>query len=459
MMDQNNGWTRTLELIRGAVNNEQVFHIWFGPIRFLSQGPVSIKLEVPNKYFKDWLVERYLPLVKQSLAQASGASLDVEFVVKEGGDDEILARSEGADSRQPKGFLKGVFSPRERSDALKEIGLNPKYTFDSFVVGPSNRFANAASLAVSDSPAKAYNPLFIYGGVGLGKTHLMHAIGQRIAQKYPRSKILYISSEDFTNQLIGSIQNRTTQRFRQIYRTVDILLIDDIHFIAGKEATQEEFFHTFNTLYDAHKQIVVSSDKPPKEISGLETRLVSRFEYGLVTDIQPPDFETRSAILKKKSERETVAVPDDVLYFIADKIRSNIRELEGALIRVVAYSKLMGGEINLELVKEVLKDMIKEGQKKVTVEAIQRKVADYFNISLSDMKAKRRNRAISYPRQIAMYLTRRLTDHSLPEIGDSFGGRDHTTVIHANDKIEDDLKKGGEIKEIIDRLTKEIGGS
>jgi chromosomal replication initiator protein len=459
-MEQASTWSKALELIQRELNNEQAFQIWFGPVRFVSQGSGSIKLEVPNKYFRDWLVERYSALITNSVSKINGSELGVEFVVKEGGDEEILAPAQPQDGRERKeGFLKGVFFQKERPDAIRELGLNPRYTFESFVVGPSNRFAHAASLAVSDSPAKAYNPLFIYGGVGLGKTHLTHAIGQRIAQKFPRSKILYISSEDFTNQLIGAIQNRTTAKFRQTYRNVDTLLIDDIHFIAGKESTQEEFFHTFNTLYDAHKQIVVTSDRPPKEISALEARLVSRFEWGLVTDIQAPDFETRIAILKKKSERETVAVPDDVLYFLAEKIRSNIRELEGALIRVVAYAKLMGNEMTVGLVKEILKDMIKEGQKKVTIELIQKKVADYFNIGIADMKAKRRTRGVAYPRQIAMYLTRKLTDHSLPEIGEFFGGRDHTTVIHAHDKIEADLKKNDSVKDVVDRLVKEVLGN
>ena len=455
-MDQVNSWSKALEEVRRSLNNEQAFHIWFGPIKFLSEDSSTLNLEVPNKYFKDWLVERYLKLMKESVSTVNGRPMDVELVVKEGGDDEILARPGPEQGQKP--WLKGIFSQKERSDALKELALNPRYTFESFVVGPSNRFAAAAGIAVSDSPAKAYNPFFIYGGVGLGKTHLMHAIGQRITQKFPKLKVLYISGEDFTNQLIGAIQNKTTQRFRQTYRNVDILLIDDIHFIAGKESTQEEFFNTFNTLYDAHKQIVVSSDRPPKGIPALEARLVSRFEWGLVTDIQPPDFETRMAILKKKSERETVVVADDVFYFLADKIRSNIRELEGALIRVVAFGKLMNKEITVDVVKEVLKDMIKEGQKKITTELIQRRVAEYFDISLTDMKAKRRNRAIVYPRQVAMYLVRQLTDHSLPEIGECFGGRDHTTVIHAYDKIENDIKNSGSAKDLIDRLKKEISG-
>ncbi|MCM8761245.1 MAG: chromosomal replication initiator protein DnaA, partial [Candidatus Omnitrophica bacterium] len=361
-----------------------------------------------------------------------------------------------ASSRKEKGG-RGIWPfSRSVSDQAKEIGLQERYSFDHFVIGPSNRFAHAAALAVSDSPAKAYNPLFIYGGVGLGKTHLMHAIGHRVLQKSPKARVLYISSEEFTNQLISAIQNRTTLKFREKYRSVDILLIDDIHFIAGKEATQEEFFHTFNALYDAHKQIVVSSDRPPKEIERLEERLVSRFEWGLVTDIQPPDFETRIAILKKKSEKETIVLPEDVFYFLAEKIRTNIRELEGALIRVVAYAKLVGKDVSVELAKEVLKDMIIEGEKKVTIELIQKKVSEYFDIKLSDMRAKKRSKAIAYPRQIAMYLARQLTDYSLPEIGEQFGGRDHTTVIHAYDKIENDLKNKRGLKAIVDKVIESI---
>jgi chromosomal replication initiator protein len=337
-----------------------------------------------------------------------------------------------------------------------EAILNPKYTFESFVVGPSNRFAHAASMAVADSPAKAYNPLFIYGPVGLGKTHLMQAIGQEVLKRNPASKVLYITSEKFTNQLINAIKTGTTIKFREKFRTVDCLLIDDIHFIAGKEATMEEFFHTFNALYDAHKQIVVSSDKPPKDISHLEERLVSRFEWGLVTDIQPPDFETRTAILRKKAERENIAIPDEVTFFIADKIKSNIRELEGALIRVVAYSKLVGKEVDEAVAYEVLKDMIVETQRKITIDLIQRRVAEYFEIRPSDMTAKRRSKNVVYPRHIAMYLSRELTSYSFPEIGEQFGGRDHTTVLHGCDKIRKDIKKDSKIKSLVDKLVIEI---
>jgi chromosomal replication initiator protein len=446
-------WAKAAEFVKKELDNEQVFNAWFSPIRFVAASSETVTLEVPNKFFKSWLLERYIKPLSLGIAKAAGRELKIEFVLAESGDEEVLQKPMEAEQKKEKPFWPFA---RERPGVAKEIGLNSKYTFDTFVVGPSNRFAHAAALAVSESPAKAYNPLFIYGGVGLGKTHLMHSVGHRVLQRFPKSAILYISSEEFTNQLISAIQNRTTQKFRAKYRNVDVLLIDDIHFIAGKEATQEEFFHTFNALYDAHKQIVVSSDRSPKEIQALEERLVSRFGWGLVTDIQPPDFETRMAILKKKSERETVVVPDDVFSFLAEKIRSNIRELEGALIRVVAFAKLVGKDLSLDMAKEVLKDMILEGEKKVTIDLIQRKVSEYFDIKLSDMRAKKRSKAIAYPRQIAMYLARQLTDYSLPEIGDHFGGRDHATVIHACDKIEGDLKVRGGLKEVVNKLIRGI---
>ena len=449
-------WLRAREFIKKELDNDHVFSIWFGSIRLVSSTEDSVTLEVQNKFFKDMLLDRYTKLINSSIAKSCGKEMRVEFALKETSAD-VAAKPpldhDAKEKAQAKPFW--PFS-RDKQEPGKEIGLNSKYTFDSFVIGPSNRFAHAASSAVCDSPAKAYNPLFIYGGVGLGKTHLMHAIGHKVLQKFPKAKVLYISSEEFTNQLIGAIQNRTTTKFREKYRHVDILLIDDIHFIAGKESTQEEFFHTFNTLYDAHKQIVVSSDRPPKEIQALEERLVSRFEWGLVTDVQPPDFETRMAILKKKSERETITLPDDVYYFLAEKIKSNIRELEGALIRIVAYAKLVGKEISVDMVKDVLKDMIKEGEKKITIDIIQKKVCEYFDMKLSDMKVKKRSRGIAYPRQIAMYLARQLTDYSLPEIGEYFGGRDHTTVMHAYDKIMTDLKVKKGLNELIDRVTDSI---
>jgi chromosomal replication initiator protein len=445
-------WLKSKEIIRKTIGNDQAFNIWFGPVAFVSESGEALTLEVPDKFFRDWLLERYSDVLRSGVAKAAGKDLKIEFRLK---DSPAEAPQEAALTGQKKEKPFWPFA-KERRHTPKEIGLLDKYTFESFVVGPSNQFAHAAALAICDSPAKVYNPLFMHGGVGLGKTHLMHAIGQRAAQKFPKYKVLYITSEEFTNQMISAIQNRTMPKFKEKYRSVDVLLIDDIQFIANKESTQEEFFHTFNALHDAHKQIVVTSDKPPKEIHGLEERLVSRFLYGLVTDIQPPDFETRMAILKKKSEKETIALGDDVFYFLAEKIRSNIRELEGALIRVVAYAKLIGKDVSVDLVKEVLKDMIKETEKKVTVDLIQQKVSEYFDIKLSDMRAKKRSRTIAYPRQVAMYLARQLTDYSLPEIGEHFGGRDHTTVLHACEKIEGDLKTKKGLKELVERLVSGI---
>jgi chromosomal replication initiator protein len=449
-------WSKALDLIKSAVKNDQTFTIWFKPIRFSSLTQDTIALEVPNKFVKTWLLDRYMDILKSAAQKAYGRELKIDFVVAETDGREAEAAAKTADAaKREKPFW--PFS-KPAAETAKEIGLKSKYTFDEFVVGPSNRFVHAASLAICDSPAKQYNPLFIYGGVGLGKTHLMHAIGQKVLQKFPKHKVMYISSEEFTNQLIGAIQNRSTPKFREKYRSVDVLLIDDIQFIAGKESTQEEFFHTFNALYDDHKQIVLTSDRPPKEISGLEERLVSRFLYGLVTDIQPPDFETRIAILKKKSERNAIPLTEDIFYFLAEKIKTNIRELEGALIRVVAFAKLTNKDVTVDLAREVLKDMIIEGEKKVTIDLIQKRVSEYFDIKLSDMRAKKRSKAIAYPRQIAMYLARKLTDFSLPEIGEQFGGRDHTTVMHAFDKIEGDIKNKQGLKQLVDKLSEGMRG-
>ena len=441
----------------GHLKNEvsaQVFNAWFMPITPLSLSGDKLELGVPNEFFKEWLRERYVSLLDSTLTRIANKKITVEFVVLP--PEELQAQQKKSEK---KGWFRSVFPKQAEDVPTQDVRVNAKYTFENFVVGSSNRFAHAASFAIAESPAKAYNPLFIYGGVGLGKTHLMHAIGNEVVKRSPKTKILYISSEEFTNQLITAIQKRTTPQFRQRYRNnVDVLLIDDIHFIAGKESTQEEFFHTFNFLYDAHKQIVLSSDRSPKEIPTLEERIVSRFEWGLITDIQPPDFETRTAILRKKSERETIYLPDELFFFLAETVKTNIRELEGALIRVVAYAKLMNKDVTVGLAKEVLKEMIIEGEKKIGVILIQKKVAQYFDIGPQDMKAKKRTKAVVYPRQIAMYLSRNLTDLSLPEIGGFFGGRDHTTVLHACDKIERDLKNDEKIRWTIDKLILNIKG-
>ena len=444
-------WSKALDSLQNELT-PQVCERWLKPIKPIEITDKELFLSVPDEFFKNWIIDHYGNMISLAIKEVvDNPEVRVSFRISK---DEPVQ-----EIQKPAASVSNASSlPRSANtqQASTESMLTTKYTFDSFVVGPSNRFAHAASLAVAESPAKAYNPLFIYGPVGLGKTHLMQAIGQEIIEKRPNTKVLYITSEKFTNQLINAIKTGTTIKFREKYRNVDVLLIDDIHFIAGKEATMEEFFHTFNALYDAHKQIVVSSDKSPKEISNLEERLVSRFEWGLVTDIQPPDFETRTAILRSKAEREGLEIPDSVTLFIADKIKSNIRELEGALIRVVAYSKLVGKEVDEVVAQEVLKDLIVETQKKVTVDLIQRKVAEYFEIRLSDMTAKRRSRNVVYPRHVAMYLSRELTGLSFPDIGEQFGGRDHTTVLHAYEKIKKDVKKDQKAKSLVDKLFIEI---
>lgn len=424
-------------LILSRELSERSFKTWFEPISLLAVSADSLTLGVPDLYYGKWLEDHYQNLLLSSVEEVVGRPLGVAYQVV-----ELPKTVSPAPASLP---------AREKDDAL--AGLNQKYTFDDFVIGPGNRFAHAASVAVSESPAKQYNPLFIYGPTGLGKTHLLQSIAHEMKRRHPGFKILYISSEKFTNQLITAIQTKSTPQFRAKYRTLDLLLIDDVHFIAEKDSTQEEFFNTFNTLYDAHKQIVVTSDRPPREIPGLEERLVSRFGWGLVTDIQPPDFETRVAILKKKMERETVVVPDDVSYFIAGKIKSNIRELEGALIRVVAYCTLTNSKIDVRLAQEILKDSFKEESQKFTIEGIQKVVADYFNVKVSDLRAKKRTVSIVRPRQIAMYLIRELTTHSFPEIGEFFGGKDHTTVLHSCNKISQERDKDVSVRSLLDKLT------
>lgn len=449
-------WNELLNRLKTEVS-EQVFNNWFIQIVPVSFSDEKLVLAVPNEFVKEWIRERYLSLFDSHLGRIADKKINIELVVspqpKEAG---VAPPAESPKPASRKGWFRSVFPKQSEGNHFREARINPKYTFENFVVGPSNRFAHAASLAIAESPAKTYNPFFIYGGVGLGKTHLLHAMGNELIQRSAKAKILYISSEEFTNQLITAIQKRSMPQFRQRYRNVDVLLIDDIHFIAGKESTQEEFFHTFNSLYDAHKQIVMSSDRSPKEISTLEERLVSRFDWGLITDIQPPDFETRIAILRKKSEKETAYLPDDLFFFLAENIKTNIRELEGALIRVVAYAKLMNKEVSVDLAKEVLRGMFIEGERRVGVELIQKRVAQYFDIPFQDMKAKKRTRAVAYPRQIAMYLSRDLTDLSLPAIGQFFGGRDHTTVLHACEKIDRDLKTNEKTRWVVDRLVLDI---
>jgi chromosomal replication initiator protein len=445
----NQMWEKTLNIMKGEMS-EVSFNTWIKSCEPISMDSDSIKFSVPNDFTKDIIEKRYKTLFVQAIKLVTSKKYNIEFLIQSELQEEkqISAIPSKEDSSN-----NTVVSVNDEMSAT----LNPKYTFNSFVIGNSNRFAHAASLAVAESPAKAYNPLFIYGGVGLGKTHLMHAIGHYILKNNPKAKVVYVSSEKFTNELINAIKDDTNEDFRNKYRNVDVLLIDDIQFIAGKERTQEEFFHTFNTLHEANKQIILSSDRPPKEIPTLEDRLRSRFEWGLIADTQAPDFETRMAILKKKADVENLNVANEVMVYIATKIKSNIRELEGALIRIVAYSSLTNREITVDLASEALKDIISNKQgNHITIELIQETVSNYFNLRVEDLKSQRRTRNVAYPRQIAMYLSRKLTDMSLPKIGEEFGGRDHTTVIHAYEKISGGLKSDEVLQNTVNDITKKL---
>jgi chromosomal replication initiator protein len=433
-------WEKAREIIKDKIGLT-TYETWFSTLHFRELNPQTLVIETPDEFFKNWIVEHYSSLISDTLKEISAEPIRIDYEVNA----NIIKKE--APYRLP------PFERNFERPSSPQAHLNPRFTFDNFVIGSSNRFAHAASMAVGESPAKAYNPLFIYGGVGLGKTHLMQAITHKIQEKFPTLQHCYISSERFTNELIDAIRHRSTNQFRQKYRNIDVLLIDDIHFIAGKESTQEEFFHTFNALHDSRKQIIISSDRPPKEISRLEERLSSRFAWGVITDIQPPDFETRVAILRKKIEREPVQVPDNVLTFIAQEIKTNIRELEGALIRVVAYSLLEEKPVSLEMAKLILKDLVQETVMKIDVEKVLKAVAEVFNVSLLDIKAPKRNKNIVLPRQVAMYLSRKLTTLSLPEIGYAFGGKDHTTVLHSCRKIEKSIIADTELNKTIEKLS------
>lgn len=440
----NDIWIKVLSHIKKDLNNGVGFRTWFKSCCLIMIHDDIAVIETPNDFVKNNLETRYTDYLKNAFYKVLNKSIQIQFLVFKQDIDEDVPEINFNDT----------------NDTSSINFLNPKYTFETFVIGNGNRLAHAASLAVAESPAKAYNPLFIYGGVGLGKTHLMHAIGHYILNKYKTLKVLYVSSEKFTNELINSIRDDKNTEFRNRYRNIDVLLVDDIQFIAKKERTQEEFFHTFNALHEANKQIIISSDRPPKDIPTLEDRLRSRFEWGLISDIQPPDFETRIAILRKKAELENIEIPCDVMAFIADKINTNIRELEGALIRIMAYSSLTNTDVNVEIAEEVLKDIISDNRpRQITLSLIQETVSSYYNLKVDEFKSKKRTRAISFPRQVAMYLCRKLTDASLPKIGEEFGGRDHTTVIHAYDRISSEIKTDPSLQKTIDELISIIKGS
>jgi chromosomal replication initiator protein len=415
---------------------------WVRPCRLVAVEGDHLRIAAPNKFSRDWLVQHHLDVLKGAAQECVGGHPRVSIVI-----DESL---DSAPVDVPPAPTRSALAP----DTVD--GLNPRYTFESFVVGSSNQFAQAACQAVAELPARAYNPLFIYGGVGLGKTHLLHAVGHQAVKLFRGLTVVYLSSERFTNELINAIRYDRTAEFRGRYRTIDLLLIDDIQFISGKERTQEEFFHTFNDLYDSRKQIILSSDCSPKDIPEIEERLRSRFEWGLIADIQPPDFETRVAILKKKAGLERVLLADDVAYLIAGRVKSNIRELEGSLTRLIAFCALTGREMSVDLAQEVLANLWGEEEKIITIEQIQRKVCDVFGVKLSDLKAKNRTKAVAFPRQIAMYVARQLTHASLAEVGRAFGGKDHTTVLHAVAKITGLIQDDPKLRKTVDSLIQGI---
>jgi chromosomal replication initiator protein len=436
-------WNQVKERVRSHVN-EQSFLTWFSPTlqeRF-SEGQLVVS--VPSKLFKDWLNENFQVLIRETASAIAGRECTVIFQPAERKAEEERPRQDDL--------------PFTRTIHHGGTILNRKYTFDSFVVGSSNQMAHAASIAVAEGHSKTYNPLFLYGGVGLGKTHLLHAIGHRFLERNPGARMMYLTAETFINELINSIRYERMPTFRSRYRNMDLLLIDDIQFIAGKEKTQEEFFHTFNSIHESHKQIVLTSDKVPRDIPDLEERLRSRFEWGLIADIQMPDLETKIAILRKKAEENAINIPDEVAHFVASSIKSHIRELEGALVRLGAYASLGNREITIEFARETLRDILAAGERTITIDEIKREVATYFGIKISDLISKRRTQNLVYPRQLAMHLCRQLTSSSLPVIGKMFGGRDHSTVIHSLNIIAQKKKTGVEVQNTIDTITRRIQG-
>ena len=438
-MSGSNIWDQVLARIETKVNRHS-FYTWFKPTAFLVERDGAIRVRVPNALFRDWLTKHYAGVIEEALAEVQRPGLPVAFVT----DDVSIP--------VPQVPLPEV-EPEEPDPADDQLGiLGPRYSFDTFIVGPSNQFAHAACRAVAEAPSRSYNPLFIYGGVGLGKTHLMHAIGHYVVTHLKNLKLTYISSERFMNEMINAVRYDRILDFRERYRSVDVLLVDDVQFLAGKEGTQTEFFHTFNALYDSQKQIVISSDCPPHEIPQLEERLRSRFEWGLIADIQSPDLETKTAILKRKAETEGLHLPDNVAIYIAGKIKSNIRELEGSLIRLIAYASLTGREITLALAQDVLRNVLQNDDRAVTIEGVQKAVADRYSLKVTELKSKNNSKSVAMPRQIAMYLCKALTNASLPEIGKSFGGKHHSTVIHSIRKVEDLRQKDGDFNTLINTL-------
>jgi chromosomal replication initiator protein len=450
-------WDQVLRRIEEQVG-KHTFSTWFKPTSLLLDGGSSLSIRVPNLLFVDWLPKHYSVVIAEALRDVGRGDVQLVFVA-DGADTAAAASIPSPSIRTSPApeFDEPVEAAQPaEAEPIRASSLIPRYTFDTFIVGPSNQFAHAACRAVAETPSRSYNPLFIHGGVGLGKTHLMHAIGHYVMQHHPGLVLTYISSERFMNEMINAVRFDRILDFRSRYRSVDVLLVDDIQFVSGKEGTQNEFFHTFNALHDAQKQIVISSDRPPHEIPALEERLRSRFEWGLIADINPPDIETKAAILKKKAEGEAVPLPDSVAMFMASRIKTNIRELEGSLIRLIAYASLTAKPLTIELAQEVLKNVLDHEEKAVTIDQIQRFVADYYQLKLSDLKSKNNSKSVAMPRQVAMYLCKSLTHASLPEIGRSFGGKHHSTVIHSIKKVEDMRKKSGEFDKQVATLLESV---
>ncbi len=443
-MTGSNVWDQVLSRIETKVNRH-IFYTWFKPTSFVADDGSTVRVRVPNGLFRDWLTKHYAGVLDEALGEVERKGTAIVFLTDRSDTQSALAAPDPL-SEAP---LAAPLEPVPGGEDSPPGGLAPRYSFDTFIVGSSNQFAHAACRAVAEAPSRSYNPLFIYGGVGLGKTHLMHAIGHYVLNHLKTLKLTYISSERFMNEMINAVRYDRVLDFRERYRSVDVLLVDDIQFLAGKEGTQTEFFHTFNALYDSQKQIVISSDCPPHEIPQLEERLRSRFEWGLIADIQPPDLETKVAILKKKAENEGVPLPDNVAIYIAGKIKSNVRELEGSLIRLIAFASLTGREISLALAQDVLRNVLQHDERAVTIEGIQKFVSDYYQLKHGELKSRNNSKSIAMPRQVAMYLCKSLTNASLPEIGRSFGGKHHSTVIHSIRKIEDLRKRDGNFNTLI----------
>jgi len=442
-------WNSAREHLRSKLNND-TYNMWFAPLRACVIDGNNVTLEAANEFSGVWLKDNYLSLLQDAFAIAAGRQLQVKFKIAAGNAPVSSAPA-------PAPVKTKTPEPAHERQTSSELHFNPKNTFESFVVGNNNNFSYAAALAVAQAPGKSYNPLFLYGGVGLGKTHLLHAIGQHVSANKKGARVAYLSSEKFTNEYIDGIQNNQLAKFRKKYRQTDVLLIDDIQFLAGKERIQEEFFHTFNALHESHKQIVLTCDRPASEIQGLEHRLVSRFEWGLVTDLQPPDVEMRLAILQKKAQIMGVTLSDDIMNFLANRIRTNVRRLEGALIRVASYASLTGKKLTIEVVEGLLREILhEEGRFSINIEVIQKKVAEHFDIRLADMTSKRRPENIAFPRQIAMYLSRQMTESSLNTIGEAYGGRDHGTVLHACRLVKDRMEVDANVRQVVHYLEKQL---